>query len=59
MLHLIVDNRDYKLLSQAWTQAELGKAKILINAVHWSECRYKSPCFKAVVWRDGKFRTLK
>jgi hypothetical protein len=59
MLHLIVDNRDYSLLTQTWTQAELGNAKILIAAVHWSECHYKSPCIRAVVWRDGKFRPLK
>ena len=59
MLHLIVGDRDYRLLSQTWTQADLGKTKIVITAVHWSECNYKSPCVRVVFWRDGKFRTLK
>jgi hypothetical protein len=59
MLHLIVDNKDYKLLSQVWTLAELGAAKIVITAIHWSECNYKTPCLKGVVWLDRKFRALK
>jgi hypothetical protein len=59
MLHLVVDNRDHQFLSQTWKLAELGDAKVVITAVHWSQCRYKSPCINAVVWRDGKFRTLK
>ena len=59
MLHLIVGDKDYKLLSQAWLLAELGSAKVVINAVHWSECNYKTPCLRGVVWRDEKFRNLK
>jgi hypothetical protein len=59
MLHLIVDNRDYRRLSQNWKLAELGNDKVLITAVHWSECNYKNPCMRAVVWRDGKFRPLR
>jgi hypothetical protein len=59
MLHLIVDKKDYKHLTKEWTIADLGTTKVLILGVHWSECSYKSPCVKAVVWRAGKFRLLK
>jgi hypothetical protein len=59
MLHLIVDSKDYKHLAKEWTITELGTAKVLIFGVHWSECSYKSPCIRAVVWRAGKFRLLK
>lgn len=59
MIHLIVDNKDYKYLAKEWAIAELGRAKVVINAVHWSECNYKTPCVRGVVWRDGKFRTIK
>jgi predicted nucleic acid binding AN1-type Zn finger protein len=59
MLHLIVGSKDYKFLSQTWVLAELGSAKVVITAIHWSECNYKTPCLKSVVWRDGKFRNLK
>jgi hypothetical protein len=59
MLHLIVDDKDYKLLSQRWALAELGSARVVITAIHWSQCNYKTPCLRSVVWRDGKFRNLK
>jgi len=59
MIHLIVDGKDYKYLVKAWTIAELGEAKIFIIGIHWSECSYKSPCLRAITWRDGRFRSLK
>jgi hypothetical protein len=57
-LHLIVDGKDHNYLSQVWSVASLGEAKIILFGVHWSACKYKSPCVRGVVWRDGKFRYL-
>ena len=59
MLHLIVDGKDYKRLAKEWVIAQLGGAKIFIIGIHWSECSYKSPCLRAITWRDGRFRSLK
>jgi hypothetical protein len=59
MLHLIVDGKDYKRLAKEWVIAQLGEAKIFIIGIHWSECSYKSPCLRAITWRDGRFRSLK
>lgn len=58
-LHIIVDGKDYNYLSQVWSVASLGEAKIILLGVHWSECKYKNPCVRGLVWRDGKFRYLR
>ena len=58
-LHLIVDGKNHNYFSQVWSVASLGKAKIILMGVHWSECKYKIPCVRGVVWRDGKFRYLR
>ena len=58
-LHLIVNGKNHNYLSLVWSLANLGDSKIILMGVHWSECKYKTPCIRAVVWRDGKFRYLR
>ena len=58
-LWVIVDGKAYELLAHRWHVVDAGKNKILLLAVHSSECSDTiGPCYRALVWSDG-FRTIR
>jgi len=56
-LWVIVDNRSYEFLAHRWRVVDVDGQKIILVAVHSSECSDDiGPCYRAYVWQDG-FRT--
>ena len=56
-LWVIVDGKKYEFLAHKWKMVEMDDQKVLLLAVHSSECSDKiGPCYRAFVWSDG-FRT--
>ena len=58
-LWVIVDGKAYEFLAHKWRVVDVDRDKILLLAVHSSECSDTiGPCYRALVWRDG-FRTIR
>ena len=56
-LWVIVDNKPYEFLAHRWRVVDVDGQKVLLLAVHSSECSDDiGPCYRAFVWQDG-FRT--
>ena len=58
-LWVIVDGKAYEFLAHKWRVVDVDRDKILLLAVHSSECSDTiGPCYRALVWGDG-FRTIR
>jgi len=58
-LWVIVDGKAYEFLAHKWRVVEVDRQKVLLLAVHSSECSDTiGPCYRALVWGDG-FRTIR
>jgi hypothetical protein len=58
-LWVIVDNQAHEFLAHSWQIVDADGQKVLLLAVHSSECSYSiGPCYRAFVWQDG-FRTTR
>ena len=58
-LWVIVDGKKYEFLAHKWKIIEMDDQKVLLLAVHSSECSDTiGPCYRAFVWGDG-FRTTR
>lgn len=58
-LWVIVDGKKYEFLAHKWQIVEMDDQKVLLLAVHSSECSDTvGPCYRAFVWSDG-FRTTR
>jgi hypothetical protein len=59
-LWAIVDGKAYEFLAHRWKVVDMDGQKILLLAVHSSECGDTiGPCYRAVVWSDEGFRTIR
>ena len=59
-LWAIVDGKAYEFLAHRWKVVDMDGQNILLLAVHSSECSDDiGPCYRAVVWGDGGFRTIR
>ena len=58
-LWVIVDEKAYEFLAHRWLVVDVDEQKVLLLAVHSSECSDTiGPCYRALVWDDG-FRTTR
>jgi hypothetical protein len=58
-LWLIVDGKTYEFLAHKWQVVDVDGQKVILLAVHSSECGDTiGPCYRALVWHDG-FRTTR
>lgn len=58
-LWVIVDGKVHEYLAHKWRVVDVDGKKILLLAVHSSECSDTiGPCYRALVWSDG-FRTIR
>lgn len=58
-LWVIVDRKVYEFLAHRWRVVDVDGQKVLLIAVHSSECSDTiGPCYRALVWDDG-FRTTR
>ena len=58
-LWVIVDNQALEFLAHSWQIVDADGQKVLLLAVHSSECSDSiGPCYRAFVWQDG-FRTTR
>lgn len=58
-LWAIVDNEVYEFLAHRWQVVDFYGQKVLLLAVHSSECSDTvGPCYRAYVWQDG-FRSTR
>ena len=58
-LWVLVDGKTHEFLAQKWQVVDVDGQKVLLLAVHSSECSDTiGPCYRALVWSDG-FRTTK
>ena len=59
-LWAIVDGKAYEFLAHRWKVVDMDGQNILLLAVHSSECSDEiGPCYRAVVWGDEGFRTIR
>ena len=58
-LWVIVDGKTYEFLAHKWQVVDVDDQKVLLLAVHSSECSdLIGPCYRALVWDNG-FRTTR
>jgi hypothetical protein len=58
-LWVILDGKAYEFLAHKWRVLDVDQNKILLLAVHSSECSDTiGPCYRALVW-DNEFRTIR
>ncbi len=58
LLWVVVDGKAHEFLAHNWRVVDVDGQKVLLIAVHPSECDYTlGPCYRALVWSDG-FRTI-
>ena len=58
-LWVLVDGKAYEFLAHKWQVVDIDGQKVLLLAVHSSECSDTvGPCYRALVWSDG-FRTTR
>ncbi len=59
LLWVIVGEKAHEFLAHRWSVVDVAGEKVLLLAVHSSECSDKlGPCYRAFVWDDG-FRTTR
>ena len=59
-LWVIVDGKAYEFLAHRWKVVDIYGQNLLLLAVHSSECGDTiGPCYRAVVWGDEGFRTIR
>ena len=58
-LWVIVDGKTYEFLAHKWRVVDVDGQKVLLLAVHSSECSDTiGPCYRSLVWGNG-FRTTR
>ncbi len=58
-LWVLVDGKTHEFLAHKWRVVDVDGQKVLLLAVHSSECSDTiGPCYRALVWSDG-FRTIR
>ncbi|MGB5226137.1 MAG: hypothetical protein WBM38_11730 [Arenicellales bacterium] len=58
-LWVLVDGKIHEFLAHKWRVVDVDGQKVLLLAVHSSECSDTiGPCYRALVWSDG-FRTIR
>ena len=58
-LWVLVNGRAHEFLAHKWRVVDIDGQKVLLLAVHSSECSDTvGPCYRALVWSDG-FRTVR
>jgi len=58
-LWVIAPDKTYEFLAHRWKVVDVSGQKVLLLAVHSSQCSDDiGPCFRAFVWQDG-FRTTR
>ena len=59
LLWVLVGGKQYEFLAHQWQVVDADGQKVLLLAVHSSECSDTiGPCYRALVWSDG-FRTVR
>ena len=59
LLWVLVDGKKHEFLAHKWQVVDVDGQKVLLLAVHSSECSdIVGPCYRALVWSDG-FRTVR
>ncbi|MEE4173678.1 MAG: hypothetical protein V2I57_05445 [Xanthomonadales bacterium] len=59
-LWVIVEGKAYEFLAHRWKVVDMDGQNVLLMAVHSSECGDTiGPCYRAVVWGDEGFRTIR
>ena len=59
LLWVLVDGKKHEFLAHRWRVVDVDGQKVLLLAVHSSECSDTlGPCYRALVWSDG-FRTIR
>ena len=59
LLWVLVDGKKHEFLAHKWRVVDVDGQKLLLLAVHSSECSDTvGPCYRALVWGDG-FRTTR
>ena len=59
-LWVLVDGRAHEFLAHKWRVVDVDGQKVLLLAVHSSECSDTlGPCYRALVWSDDGFRTIR
>jgi hypothetical protein len=59
LLWVLIDGKTHELLAHTWRVVNVDDQKILLLAVHSSECSETvGACYRAFVWSDG-FRTTR
>jgi hypothetical protein len=59
LLWVVVAGRTHEFLAHKWRVVDMDGQKVLLLAVHSSECSDTlGPCYRALVWSDG-FRTIR
>jgi hypothetical protein len=59
LLWVLVDGKKHEFLAHKWRVVDIDGQKLLLLAVHSSECSDTvGPCYRALVWSDG-FRTTR
>jgi opacity protein-like surface antigen len=60
MLWVVVDGKPYEFLAHRWKVVDMDGQNVLLLAVHSSQCGDTiGPCYRAMVWSDGEFRTTR
>jgi hypothetical protein len=60
MLWMVVDGTSYEFLAHRWKVVDMDGQNVLLLAVHSSQCGDTiGPCYRALVWSDGVFRTTR
>ena len=60
MLWAVVDGQPYEFLAHRWKVVDMDGQTVLLLAVHSSQCGDTiGPCYRAMVWSDGDFRTTR
>jgi hypothetical protein len=58
-LWVLVDGEAHEFLAHKWRVVDIDGQKVLLLAVHSSECSDTvGPCYRALVWSNG-FRTIR
>ena len=60
LLWVLVDGEQHEFLAHKWRVVDVDGQKVLLLAVHSSECSDTvGPCYRALVWSDDEFRTIR
>jgi hypothetical protein len=60
LLWVLVDGAKHEFLAHKWRVVDVDGQKVLLLAVHSSQCSDTvGPCYRALVWGDDGFRTIR